>query len=176
MTTTFPAIPTLTTDRLVLRAPSINDFGAECAFYSSDRAEFVGGQAGPEQVWRMIASFLGHWSIRGFGFWGIEDRNTGAYLGRAGLWFPHGWPEPEIGWTLMETAEGKGIAYEAACAARDHAYETLGWTTAISLIAPENARSIALAERMGATLDYEWDHERFGRTLVYRHPAPEVLQ
>lgn len=169
-------IPTLNTERLILRAPCEADFDAECAFYASPRAEYVGGQLSREQVWRMLACFVGHWAFRGYGFWGIEDRETGAYLGRAGLWFPEGWPEPEIGWTLMAEAEGRGIAFEAALAARAHAYDTLGWTTAISLIAPENTRSIALAERLGAVLDREWVHDRFGRTLIYRHPAPEALQ
>lgn len=174
--TDIPAIPTLTTARLVLRAPAIDDFPAECAFYASPRSQYVGSPAEPEQVWRMIAAFIGHWAIRGYGFWAIEDRQTGAWLGRAGLWFPHGWPEPEIGWTLSEQAEGHGIAQEAARAARDHAYRTLGWTTAISLIDPRNARSIALAERLGAAREDDWHHPRFGRTLVYRHPAPEILQ
>lgn len=163
-------IPALHTERLTLRAPSIDDFEAECAFYASPRAEHVGGPLGPDQVWRMIASFLGHWEIHGFGFWGIEDRATGQYLGRTGLWYPHGWPEPEIGWSVTAAAEGRGIAREAALAARGYAYGTLGWTTAISLIAPGNVRSIALAERLGATYESDWNHERFGRTLIYRHP------
>ena len=169
-------IPVLETDRLILRGPSEADFAAECAFYASDRCEHVGGRIEPEQVWRMLACFVGHWAFRGYGFWGVEEKDTGAYCGRVGLWNPEGWPEPEVGWTLMENAEGRGIAAEAARAARAWAYGTLGWTTAISLIAPENARSIALAEKLGATLDYEWDHGRFGRTLVYRHPSPEALQ
>ena len=169
-------VPILHTERLILRAPSESDLDAEAAFYASPRAAHVGGPLAREQVWRMIASFLGHWAIRGYGFWAIEERDSGAYLGRAGLWFPEGWPEPEIGWALMAGAEGRGIAFEAALAARAHAYDTLGWTTAISLIAPGNARSIALAERLGAVLDSEWEHERFGRSLIYRHPAPEALQ
>lgn len=169
-------IPVLETDRLILRAPREADFQAECDFYASDRCAHVGGKMDPEQVWRMLACFVGHWAFRGYGFWGVEEKATGTYCGRVGLWKPEGWPEPEVGWTLMQAAEGRGIAHEAAIAARTYAYGTLGWDTAISLIAPENARSIALAERLGATLDYEWDHARFGRTLVYRHPAPEALQ
>ena len=70
-----------------------------------------------------------------------------APLGLVGLWFPEGWHEPEIGWILFEGAEGRGIAREAAEAARAHAYGTLGWTTAVSVIHPGNARSIALADR-----------------------------
>lgn len=169
-------IPVIETDRLRLRAPTLDDFEAEAAFFATDRSRFVGGPLDPEQVWRALAGIIGHWVFRGYGFWGIEDRESGAYYGRVGLWNPHGWPEPEIGWTLMENAEGKGIAREAALAARGHAYRALGWRTAISMIAPDNTRSIALAERLGATRERDFDHVRFGRCQVYRHPGPEVVQ
>ena len=171
---TVQMIPTLETDRLILRAPSESDLDAEVAFYASDRSAYVGGPLPREQVWRMLAAFLGHWSMRGYGFWGIDDKETGEYLGRAGLWFPEGWPEREIGWALMAGAEGRGIALEAATMARNHAYGTLGWDSAISLIAPGNDRSVALAERLGARFDYEYVHPRFGKTLVYRHPKREA--
>jgi len=167
----FPIIPTLETDRLILRAPCEADVAAEAAFFASDRAEFVGGKMPEEQVWRMIAAFLGHWALRGFGFWALEDKATGSYLGRTGLWYPAGWPEPEIGWTLMAAAEGKGVAYEAAMAARAFAYDTLGWQTAISLISVDNTRSIALADRLGATRESTFEHERLGTCFIYRHPS-----
>jgi RimJ/RimL family protein N-acetyltransferase len=169
-------IPTLTTDRLILRAPAETDLDAEAEFYASDRAIHVGGPLLREQVWRALASFIGHWHFRGYGFWGIEDRASGQYLGRAGLWNPEGWPEPEIGWALMAGAEGRGIAFEAAQAARNHAYRTLGWETAISLIDPDNARSIKLAERLGAVFERDFEHLRFGKTLIYRHPSPGAVQ
>ncbi|MDB5658757.1 MAG: N-acetyltransferase, partial [Cypionkella sp.] len=73
-------------------------------------------------------------------------------------------------------AEGRGLAYEAALAARAHAYTALGWKTAISLIAAENLRSKALAQRMGCSLDGEFIHETFGVSQIWRHPAPENLQ
>ena len=72
-------------------------------------------------------------------------------------------------------AEGRGIAFEAALVARRYAYETLGWSTAISLIAPSNARSAALAERLGAAYERDFDHVRYGRAAIYRHPSPNAL-
>jgi len=168
-------IPTLYTERLTLRAPAESDLDAECEFYASERSAHVGGPHPREQVWRMIAARLGHWQMRGYGFWGIDDTDSGTYLGRVGLWYPEGWPEPEIGWALMAGAEGRSIAFEAATRARAYAYEALGWRTAISMIAPENSRSIKLAERLGATFERDFNHTRFGRALVYRHPAPEAL-
>lgn len=168
--TTFE-IPTLETERLILRAHTLDDIPAEIAFFETDRSEGVGGPLPAEQVWRGVATMAGHWALRGYGFWAIEDKETGDYLGRAGLWYPHGWPEPELGWTLMQNAEGRGIAFEAALRAREYAYDVLGWTTAISMMRINNTRSIALAERMGATLDGEFEHVRFGPCYIYRHPA-----
>jgi len=168
-------IPTLETTRLTLRAPAESDLDAESAFFASARSVHVGGPKTREEVWRMIATFLGHWQIRGYGFWAIDEKDSGRYCGRAGLWFPEGWPEPEIGWALMEGTEGRGIAFEAANAARDYAYDILGWDTAISLIAPGNDRSIRLAERLGARFEREYEHPRFGRMRIYRHPAPDAL-
>lgn len=169
-------IPELETERLILRAPALTDFEADVEFYASERSKGVGGPMEPEMVWRNLAARIGHWALRGYGFWALDEKATGAYCGRVGLWFPDGWPEPEVGWTLMGGAEGRGIAYEAAVRARTYAYEVLGWTTAISLIAPDNERSKALARRLGATLDSIYEHPRFGPTEIYRHPAPEALQ
>ena len=175
MTSTTFTIPSLETDRLILRAPSVNDLDAEAEFHSTDRAEFVGGKMPREQVFKMLATFLGHWAIRGFGFWGVDEKFSGRYVGHVGLWYPQGWPEREIGWSVMGWAEGKGFAFEAAKAAREYAYGTLNWTTAISLIATQNIRSQALAKRLGATQDGGFKHERLGDSLIFRHPSPEML-
>jgi RimJ/RimL family protein N-acetyltransferase len=168
-------IPRLETERLILRAPSVADLDAEAEFFASDAAKYVGGPLRRDETWRSIAMLLGHWAIRGFGFWGVEEKETGIYVGRVGLWFPEGWPEPEVGWTLMTYATGKGYATEAALAARTHAYDILGWETAISLIDPDNDASKAVAKRLGAQLDYHYEHPKFGTTEIWRHPAPDDL-
>lgn len=169
-------IPRLETERLILRAYRQTDFDAFADFFATERSHFIGGPLTREMAWRGLATHLGHWALRGYGFWAVEEKATGAYCGHVGLWFPDGWPEPEIGWVMMQNAEGRGIAREAALAARAHAYGTLGWTTAVSLIAPGNVRSIALAERLGCVLEYEFDHSRLGRSLIFRHPAPGAPQ
>jgi len=172
-----PQIPTLETDRLILRAPTEADFEAEVEFWQSERSHFVGGPMTREQGWRSFASLLGHWHMRGYGFWAVEEKATQTYCGRVGLWNPEGWPEPEIGWTLLDHAEGRGIAFEAAMESRKYAYQVLDWDTAISCIDPANTRSAALATKMGATYDYDHQHPRYGLMKVWRHPAPaEVLQ
>lgn len=168
-------IPTLETERLILRPHKLEDVEVEAAFFATDRAQFVGGPKPPEDVFRAVAGILGHWQLRGYGFFAIEIKETGEYAGRAGPWFPAGWPEPEIGWTVMGEFEGKGIAYEAAFKAREYAYKSLGWSTAISLINPKNTRSAKLAERLGATLESDWQHPTYGHTIFYRHPARDAL-
>ena len=165
-------IPVLTTDRLTLRAPGPQDFETLAAFYASDRSGFVGGPMSEEQTWRALAAEIGHWSLRGYGRFSIDETSTGAFVGMVGPWNPHGWPEPELGWDLMNGHEGKGFATEAARATRDYAYETLGWETAISLVAIGNDGSARVAERLGATLESTYTHQRFGPMQVYRHPDP----
>lgn len=166
-------IPTLQTERLTLRAPRIEDLPREILFYSSDHARFVGGQKTETECWSAIVARLGHWMVKGFGFFHIDEKTTGRYVGRVGLLDPHGWPEPEIGWSLMPDALGLGYATEAARAARDYAYGTLGWTTAISLIDPDNTPSRRVAERLGAQFESTFDHVDYGKMYIWRHPGPE---
>lgn len=168
-------IPILETERFIMRGHMESDFESEAEFYATDASRFVGGPMTRELLWRSFASLIGHWVLRGYGFWALEERNTGAYLGRVGLWFPEGWPEPELGWTLMPSAQGKGYATQAAIQTRDYAYTKLGWKTAISLIDPDNKPSIALAKRLGASEDGTYQHERYGLMHIWRHPSPEVV-
>ena len=127
---------------------------------------------GRSEARQKFALILDHWQVRGFGFWAVDELVTGRYCGRVGLWYPDDWPEPEIGWALIGEAEGRGIAFEAARRCRIYAYQTLGWSKAISLIDPANERSIALAKRMGAMPEYEYDHPTLGKMMAWRHPGP----
>jgi RimJ/RimL family protein N-acetyltransferase len=170
----FSAIPVIETERFVMRGYRPEDLAPFVAFYGTERSRFVTGPLTPELAARAFMTYAGHWHVRGYGRWMVEDRASGEVLGNVGLWYPEGWPEPEIGWTLFDGAEGRGVAYETAMAARDYAYDTLGWTSAISLIASDNHRSRALAERLGATRDGDFAHERFGRMQVWRHPGPDA--
>ena len=173
----MPGIPVLETERLILRGPEPGDWESYCAFWTSDRTDHVGGRRTRRDAWRGFASTWGHWAIHGFGTWIVTDRQDGKSLGLAALNFPDGYVEREIGWILWDGAEGRGIALEAATAARDHVFGTLGWKTAVSYIDPDNTRSIRLAEKLGARPDPDAAHS-FGDEpcVVYRHPAPEALQ
>ena len=168
-------IPVLATERLRLRGPRLEDFEAVAAFLGSDRARYVGGARSRRDAWRTYAALVGHWELRGYGMWGVDEAATGAYVGMVGLYDPEDWIAPEIGWWVVPPEqEGKGFAYEAALAARLYAYRIAGWREAFSVIHPENARSIRLAERLGATLHRDVDTDGGGPALVFRHPAPEA--
>ncbi len=172
MTPALANTPILETRRLVLRAPEPGDWPDFDAFLASPRADFIrSGDYALGQTWRAFGHVIGHWVLRGFGNFVFTLKGSGRALGMAGPWFPAGWPEREIGWTVWTPeAEGKGYAFEAARAARAFAFDALGWDTAVSYIDPANARSIALAERLGAARDDAARHPAGDRPcLVYRH-------
>lgn len=168
--------PTLETERLILRAPQQGDFEPWAELAMSERAIHIGGPLTRPLAWRAMGHLTGHWVHRGYGMFIFHAKGDDTPLGMTGPWFPEGWPEQELGWSVWNVAaEGKGFAFEAAAAARRYAFGTLGWHTAVSYIDPGNARSVALATRLGAV------HEPGAATPfddkpcdVYRHPAPEA--
>ncbi|WP_107497213.1 GNAT family N-acetyltransferase [Thalassobius sp. I31.1] len=168
----------LETERLVLRRPEPRDFEVFRAFLHSDRAEFVRAPGAPDEnmTWRAFCHVMVMWEMRGYGLSMICRKGEDQALGGIGPWHPITWPEREIGWSIYDPSiEGTGIAREAAEAVRAWAYNTLGWTTAVSYIDPANAGSIRLAERLGCTVDEAAEKPDGEPCLVYRHPAPEAL-
>lgn len=163
--------PVLRTERLVLRAPSMEDWPAWRDFSLSRRAEFIRPDDYDEaKSWRAFGHMVGMWALRGFGSFVFCQKDEDRALGMTGPWYPIDWPEKELGWTVWSPeTEGKGYAFEAAARARRYAFEDLGWDTAVSYIDPENTRSIALAERLGATPDPAAAHPGKGPVVVFRH-------
>ena len=121
----------------------------------------------------MFAMVLGHWDLLGYGMFSVVPKHDREPVALVGLLRPEGWPEGEIAWNiLMPAAEGQGFAAEAARAARGHAFGTLGWSTAVSYIGPDNDRSIALAQYLGAAEDPDAPRpESSPGCLVFRHRA-----
>lgn len=179
MTPHLAGTPVLETPRLTLRAFAPRDFEPGMRFLMSTRSQYMGGPYTGENAWTHSAALIGHWALHGFGLFAVCLKGSDSPIGDAGLLRPYGYPENELGWGLWDAAhEGKGYAQEAAIALRAYAYDTLGWRTLVSYIDPDNAPSIALAKRLGCTLDSgaplpdlpDWEG-----TLIYRHPAPEAL-
>jgi RimJ/RimL family protein N-acetyltransferase len=156
----------LETERLKLRMWRESDIGAYadmCADPVVMRYLGAGKTLTRHEAWRSMAFFIGHWQLRGYSHWAVEEKATGAMIGRIGFLNPEGWPGFEIGWTLARHAWGKGYATEGAQAALQYAFGSLDQRHVISLIHPDNTPSMKVAERIGETLEGktrlldEWD-------------------
>lgn len=147
--------PTLTTDRLTLGPLTMAHFEAFAAY--------VGGER--RAAWDSCAANAGQWVLRGYGPFWVSETATGAPVGRVGLWHPITYDRPELAWTVYPAFEGQSLAFEAAVAARQWA-SAHGLPPLVSYIAPDNARSIALAQRMGTT---QIAHRADG-ALSFEHP------
>lgn len=168
-------IPTLHSQNLTLRAPREGDLDAIAAFFQSNRSATVGGPKSRLDCWRGLCAGLGHWMLRGYGMWHIEETATGISVGSTGFIYNVGWDEPELGWHLYEGFEGRGYAYQAATAARAYGAEHFRLNGVISYIVPSNTRSLKLATRLGAS--FERDGVVMGIAChVYRHPTVAARQ
>jgi RimJ/RimL family protein N-acetyltransferase len=152
-----PACPTLTTDRLLLRPFKDEDLGPFTALLRTEPVREslnIPPDVGPGRAFTEMAAWLGQWELRGTGHWALEERASGALVGRAGLHRPgwEDWPGVEVGWTLHPDHWGKGYATEAGAQAVGYAFETLGLGEVWSVIRPSNHRSQAVARRLGFTL------------------------
>lgn len=143
--------PVLETERLRLRPTLREDFEAWAEFAAdAEVMRFMGGPQPRPVAWRGFVSMAGSWALYGYGMFSVLDKASGRWLGRVGPWRPEGWPGNEVGWGLVRDAQGKGIAYEAAVATMDWAFESLGWDAVIHCVDRANLRSVALAERLGS--------------------------
>jgi RimJ/RimL family protein N-acetyltransferase len=148
-----PDVPTLKTQRLLLRGWREDDVAAYAAMMAhADTARFITGRGlplSPSQCWTEVAFFIGHWALRGHGMFVVEEQESGRFVGRIGPLAPEGWPDLEIAWALTAEAQGKGYAVEAASAAIRWAFATFDIPRVISIIHPDNIASQKVAQRLG---------------------------
>jgi RimJ/RimL family protein N-acetyltransferase len=159
----------LETERLVLRMFREGDFEAYARIGGDPQVARYIGNGKPltrAEAWRGLAAHIGHWTLRGYGMLAIEEKATGAFIGRAGFFNPEGWPGFELGWTLARASWGQGYATEAAGRLLAYAFTDLGQDHVISVIQPANSASIRVAERIGER--YERTAELSGaEVLIY---------
>jgi RimJ/RimL family protein N-acetyltransferase len=149
-------VPELETERLVLRAWRDEDLDAWAALCADDEVMRALGRPGGlsrEDAWREMAFLAGHWQLKGFGHWALEERASRELVGRAGLFAPEAWPGLEVGWMVGRLRWGRGYAGEAARAAMEWAATALRAPRVISLIADDNLRSQRVAEKLGMTVE-----------------------
>lgn len=162
-------LPTLETERLCLRAPVVTDFAAYADIYLSPRWPHD-EPASRHDAWLDFCEMAAGWLWRGSGILSVDHRHTGNLLGFVVLNIEYGDPEMELGWMLTDAAEGQGYATEAARALRNWAADTIGVTCPVSYISHGNARSSAVARRLGASRDSAAEADLDQQCQVWRHP------
>ncbi|HTS04971.1 MAG TPA: GNAT family N-acetyltransferase [Candidatus Eisenbacteria bacterium] len=164
-------IPTLETARLRLRAHRFEDF-PECVRMWSDPNVTRNIRPTPfseEETWSRLLRYIGHWTLLGFGYWVILQKETGTFLGEVGFAdykrniTPSLEGMPEIGWALAAHAHGKGFATEAVRAVITWGDAHFGPKRTACIIAPENLASIRVAEKCG--------YREFQRTTYHGSPT-----
>jgi RimJ/RimL family protein N-acetyltransferase len=160
----------LETDRLHLRMFREDDWKDLHKYYSDDICmRYTVGRALTEgETWRAMAAMIGHWQLRRYGSYALEQKSSRRVIGVAGLDYPNDWPEPEIKWGLIREFWGSAYASEAVQAIKRMWVEYLPDLSLISLIHPNNTHSINLAKAVGAY--FEKEHQFRGDTWsIYRH-------
>ena len=163
----------LTTNRLQFRQWTNADFPVFREFYANPVAsKFVGGTKQPEEAWRNMARYVGHYHLKGYTLLALVEKQTGAVAGAMGLWNSEPWPELELGYWLLPAMQGKGYATEGATAVHNYAFNELKVPTLVSYIDPSNTASINVATKVGAVPDGTTQLAHFGTVTVYRYPGP----
>ena len=164
------AVPVLTTVRLRLRGPVLQDYPAYETVFTSARSVHIGGPFTPEGSFADFCQGVAGWALRGAGMWTLTSLQDDAPLGWVYLWQEMGDPEPELGWVLTQAAEGKGFAAEAARAVLPHALTLYGPLGFVSYIDAANHRSARLALALGACRDAVAEAALADPDLhIYRH-------
>ncbi|MEL6225493.1 MAG: GNAT family N-acetyltransferase, partial [Pseudomonadota bacterium] len=133
-------VPTLHTERLILRPLAADDFASFEAFLASERSEKMGGPYDARSAWGIFCHEVALWQLYGFGGLSIDLSATGDNVGIVEINYGPIFPEPELGWQLYEQHEGNGYATEAARALRDWAFRERKLKTLVSYIDPTNTR------------------------------------
>jgi len=150
-------VPIIETERLILREFREDDFPVyEALAADMNVMRFLGGKTMDRvEAWRHMAFMVGHWTLRGYGYFALEEKESGQFIGRAGFTNPAGWPGFELGWTIAPTHQRRGFAFEAASRLLRFAFEDLDKAHVISLIHRDNLPSKRVAEKLGETVEGE---------------------
>jgi RimJ/RimL family protein N-acetyltransferase len=164
-------VPVLTTERLRLRAHTLADLPLCAAMWTDPEVmRFIGGESlSQQQTWARMCSYLGHWSLLGFGFWALEERASGQFIGELGFadfkrdMDPALGGLPEAGWVLARAAQGRGYAREALRAALAWGDKALPAERSFCIIDLENERSLKVAGAVGYSIAQQATYR--GKTL-----------
>jgi len=172
-------VPVIETERLRMRGHRVDDF-ADCVAMWSDPivTRFIGGKPStPQQTWMRMLTYTGHWSLMNFGYWAVEEKQTGQFVGEVGFAnFKRDIAEsmrdvPELGWALAPPFHGKGYGTEAVRAALEWGDANLNAPRTVCLISVENTPSIRVAEKCGYR-EFERTLFNDNPTLFFERPTP----
>lgn len=149
--------PTLESARLRLRAVRVDDLAASAAMWSdAEVVRYIGGKPSTRQEsWSRLVRNVGLWTLLGYGYWAIEERSTGRFVGEVGFANLERTIEPsldgipEIGWVFVPAVWGQGFATEAVAEVMRWADANLDHPRTACIIAPGNAASIRVARKSG---------------------------
>ena len=149
--------PVIETARLCLRAHGVDDFAALAAMWAEPAVvrHITGRPSTAEESWARLLRYAGHWALLGFGYWAIEEKASGRFVGEAGLADYKRAMEtalkdaPEIGWALAPWAHGRGYGTEAVRAVVAWSDRHLPGKRTWCMVAPEHQASIRLAQKCG---------------------------
>ncbi|MEM9500032.1 MAG: GNAT family N-acetyltransferase [Pseudomonadota bacterium] len=168
-------VPVLETERLILRAPKMEDFNAIADMLLGPRGKYYGDCKTRDEVWGEFIQLTATWYLSGFGAWTAVDKATGETRGFFHIGAEPGDQEPELGYVVAQDVEGQGFAYEACAAVRDVALRDFALGSLVSYVDAANTRSVALARRLGGTRDAKAEAavaEIEAPCLVFRYAGP----
>lgn len=148
----------VTTERLELRRFRSSDLdGLAPVFAKREFWEFPYGRAwNRDETKAFLDRQMAAWDDNGFGLWLATERDSGRVVGYVGLsvptFLPSILPAVEVGWRFDPEVWGRGYATEAATAALDEGFTTLGLEEICSIPQVDNPASIRVAERLGMRL------------------------
>jgi RimJ/RimL family protein N-acetyltransferase len=148
--------PEIETERLILRGHRVEDFADSVALWADHEVtRHIGGRpATEEETWGRLLRYVGHWAVLGFGYWAVRDKASGRFVGEAGFAdykraIDPPLPGPEIGWALLPSASGRGLATEAVSAIVAWGDTQFGARRTVCIVSPGNTASIRVAEKCG---------------------------
>ena len=146
--------PTFETERLRIRAPQENDRADFVAMSMDiDVMRFISDGNLTEEGANEIADMSIDRADRTYGAWTIEELSTGEFLGWVVLMPLDESDDIEVGYGLVQTAWGRGIATEAARCLVDYGFGTLGLDEIVAITRPENVASQNVLQKVGLERD-----------------------